>query len=67
MEKCASHRRRFRENIPRRSVVFTALVTSTELSIWQKQVDVVAADIVLCQVDDCSHQALFTVVVARLF
>ena len=44
-------------------MVLASLITCTELTVRHKQVHVVAAYEVLCQVDDSGHQALFAVVV----
>jgi len=54
------------ENVTRRGVVLPALVTRSVLPVGQQEVQVVAPDIVLCEVDDRHRQTLFAVVVCRV-
>jgi hypothetical protein len=58
---------RKRVDIPSGSVVFATLVASTILAIRLQQVNVVAADIGLGQIDDRLGQADFTVMVCGVF
>ena len=47
-------------------MVFTTLIASAELSIRHEEIHIVTANVVLRQVDNCSHQACLTMMVARL-
>ncbi len=58
---------RLREDIPRRGVVLSANVPSTILTRGNQQIDVVTANIVLCQIDDSGRQTSFTVMVCSVF
>ena len=54
------------EDITRRGVVLSALIARPVLSVREQQVQVIASDIVLCQVDNGHRQTLFTVVICRM-
>ena len=45
-------------------MILATLVTSTELSIRQEQIDVVATNVVLREIDNGHHQTLFAVVIS---
>lgn len=67
MENRPRHRRRLRENIPRRGVVFPALVARAVLTVRHEEVQVVRADVVLGEVDYGLCEGLFAVVVGCVF
>mmetsp|Transcript_19270 Transcript_19270/g.48231 ORF Transcript_19270/g.48231 Transcript_19270/m.48231 type:complete len:400 (-) Transcript_19270:1310-2509(-) len=62
----SSNCRQIREDVPRRSGVFSSLQPSTELAARDQQIDVVGPDKVLSQPDNRSHQRHFSVVVRRV-
>ena len=55
--------RRLREDVTRRGMVLSALVTRAVLSVRQEQIQVVTPDIVLRKIDDRHRQTLFAVVI----
>lgn len=67
MKNRPRHRRRLRKNIPRRRMVFPALVARTVLAVRHEEVQVVGADVVLGEVDDGLGEGLFAVVVGCVF
>ena len=67
MEDCSRDGGGFCENIPGRGVVLASLVSGTELPVRHQEVKVVAADIILSQVDNCHGQTLLSVVVGGMF
>lgn len=58
-----SHRLRLCEDIPRRGMVFSTLVTGTVLTIRREHVDIVASNKVLRKINDCLCERSFPMMV----
>lgn len=54
------------ENVTSRGMIFTTFMTSSELSLWHEEIDVVTADVVLGKIDDSRSQTSFSVMVRRV-
>ena len=67
VENCSRDGSGFSKDIPGRGVVLSSLVSGSELSVGKQEVEVIAADIILSQVDNCHGQTLLSVVVSGMF
>jgi hypothetical protein len=56
-----------RKDITCGSMVLSALVTRTVLSVRQQQIQVIAPDVILREIDDRHRQTLLAVVIRRMF
>ena len=64
-EDQASERIRLREDVPFRGSILTTLEPSAELAVWQKEVNIVRTDKVLCHTYDATMEASLTMVISR--
>ena len=67
VEDCSRDGRWFCENIPGRGMVLASLISGSELSVGQQEVEVVTADVILSQVNDRHCQTLLPMVVSGVF
>ena len=56
-----------REDVSRTGWILATRKPSTKLANRLQEVDVVATDKILCQVDNCGHEWLFTMMIWRMF
>ena len=67
VEDCSCDGGGFREDVPGRGVVLTSLVSSSELTVWQQEIEVVTANVILGQVNNRHGQTLLSVVIGCVF
>ena len=67
VEDCSCDGSGFREDVPGRGMVLASLVSSSELSVRQQEVEVITANVILGQVYNRHGQTLLSVVIGCMF